>query len=176
MLQSGQMRSITSAIFKDMKINFDGFMPFLAELATEKLIKNQLMQKTETVVELYLLDGFDFSSRDSGSESDPYLVVSCGNFHLNDRSNYQIDQACPEFYKRLQFPAVFPGAQPVVIEAYDYDDLFGDDLIGKTTIDLDDRFFSPNWQAVEEKPIEHRQLHHPCTNLSQGVICLWLDV
>jgi len=32
-----------------------------------------------------------------------------------------------------------------VIKAYDFDDLFGDDLIGKTVIDLDDRFFNPIW-------------------------------
>jgi len=31
------------------------------------------------------------------------------------------------------------------IEFFDYDDLFGDDLIGKTYIDLDDRFFNPEW-------------------------------
>lgn len=45
-----------------------------------------------------------------------------------------------------EFDAEFPGAPPLVIKAYDYDDLFGDDLIGKTTIDLDDRFFCPDWQ------------------------------
>jgi len=43
---------------------------------------------------------------------------------------------------------------PLVIEAWDYDDLFGDDLIGSTTIDLDDRFFNPNWRRLEDKPIE----------------------
>jgi hypothetical protein len=32
-----------------------------------------------------------------------------------------------------------------MIEAFDFDDLFGHDLIGKTYIDLDDRFFNPNW-------------------------------
>jgi hypothetical protein len=45
-----------------------------------------------------------------------------------------------------EFDAEFPGAAPLVIKAYDYDDLFGDDLIGKTVIDLDDRFFCPEWQ------------------------------
>lgn len=44
----------------------------------------------------------------------------------------------------------------MVIEAYDFDDLFGDDLIGKTVVDLDDRFFSGDWQALDEKPIEYR--------------------
>ena len=46
---------------------------------------------------------------------------------------------------RLEFGATFPGSKPIIIEAYDYDDIFGDDLIGKTVLDLDDRFFTPNW-------------------------------
>jgi len=40
----------------------------------------------------------------------------------------------------------------------DYDDFFGDDLIGYTYIDLDDRFYSQNWGAMEDKPIEYRDL------------------
>lgn len=44
----------------------------------------------------------------------------------------------------------------MIVEAFDFDDLFGDDLIGRTVVDLDDRFFSPDWQAMEEKPIEWR--------------------
>ena len=47
--------------------------------------------------------------------------------------------------KRLDFNVSFPGAPMLAIEAYDYDLLFGDDLIGMTSIDLDDRFFNPKW-------------------------------
>ena len=39
----------------------------------------------------------------------------------------------------FEFSASFPGAAPLVIEAYDYDLLFGDELIGKSVLDLDDR-------------------------------------
>jgi hypothetical protein len=41
---------------------------------------------------------------------------------------------------------------------------------------LDDRYFSVDWQALEHKPIEQRQLYHPSSNLSQGVISCWLDI
>ena len=61
------------------------------------------------------------------------------------RDSYKIDEPNPKFNKYFEFSGTFPGAAPLIIEAYDYDDLFGDDLIGKTSIDLDDRFFCGNW-------------------------------
>jgi hypothetical protein len=31
---------------------------------------------------------------------------------------------------------------------WDYDLLFGDDMIGETVIDLEDRYFSADWQSL----------------------------
>ena len=76
----------------------------------------------------------------------------------------------------LEFNASFPGASPIEIYIYDYDDLFGDDLIGKTLIDLDDREFCPEWKALKYKPIEYRELYHPSTSLSQGSVICWVDI
>lgn len=45
----------------------------------------------------------------------------------------------------VEFEATFPGCPLLNLAVYDYDDLFGDDLIGETKIDLEDRFFSPEW-------------------------------
>jgi len=58
----------------------------------------------------------------------------------------------------------------------DYNDLFGDDFIGETHIDLEDRFFSPEWQSIKEKPIEYRDLYHPSSSISQGTVKLWLEI
>ena len=113
---------------------------------------------------LYLLSGFNFASRDIGSASDPYMIVKCGNRTYNLRDKYQLDEPCPVFNEVFEFNTSFPGTQPLEIMAYDYDDLFGDDLIGKTVIDLDDRFFSPEWRAISNKPIEYRELYHPSSN------------
>ena len=54
--------------------------------------------------------------------------------------------------------------------------MFGDDLIGETVVDLDDRFFCPDWQSIEEKPVEYRQLRHPSSSVSQGVIKMWVEL
>lgn len=101
-----------------------------------------------------MIEAYDLASRDFGSESDPYFTVKCGTFTYSNRDRYKIDCSCPKFGEHVTFPATFPGVKPVVIECHDYDDLFGDDLIGTTIIDLDDRYFTQTWQALEEKPLE----------------------
>lgn len=58
----------------------------------------------------------------------------------------------------------------------DYDPLFSDDYIGKTEIDIESRFFDPNWQALAEKPIETRPLSCDEYFDSQGFVSLWVDI
>ena len=92
-----------------------------------------------------MLEGFNFAKRDAFSESDPYLFIKCGKTEFNEQKNYQLDTACPEFFKCYDFITDFPGAPVVEILAYDYDDFFGDELIGKSILELDDRYFSQQW-------------------------------
>ena len=54
----------------------------------------------------------------------------------------------------------------MLIEAYDYDGFFGDDLIGISKIDLDDRFYSQSWLAIEDKPIEYRDLYEDSSTIT----------
>jgi len=128
-----------------MNIDDDRLLEFFKDASYDEVIKKQLLSRTQCKIELYVLEGFDFASRDIGSHSDPYLFVKCGNREFSERDNYQLDEANPKFYKLFEFTGEFPGAPMIEIEAYDYDDLFGDDLIGKTSIDLDDRFFNGDW-------------------------------
>jgi hypothetical protein len=62
------------------------------------------------------------------------------------------------------------------IYAMDYDDLFGDDLIGSTSVDLEDRFFLPEWRALLNKPVEFRSLYHPSMCNSQGQLKMWIEI
>ncbi len=149
-----------------MGLKLPALTTFLESIAFGGMIKDLLKKQTDAVVHLYLLSGYDFASRDIGSPSDPYLIVTCGDTEINDRDNYQNDEPNPKFNVRHDFSVSFPGAPPLIIEAYDYDLLFGDDLIGKTSVDLDDRFFNPKWQAIDEKPIETRELYHMSSSLN----------
>ena len=94
------------------------------------------------------------------------MVLKCGKKEFSERDNYQLDEPNPKFYKHYDFEVTFPGAELLYIKAYDYDDLFGDDLIGETYIDLDDRYFSPEWQSIKNKPIEYRSIYHPSSTIS----------
>lgn len=82
----------------------------------------------------------------------------------------------PTFHKCYEYTVSFPGSPVIQIEAWDYDLLFGDDFIGKTKLDLDDRFFNKEWKGIENKPIEYRDLYHPTSSISQGVIKMWCEI
>ena len=121
----------------------------IAEHVSSYLFRQQLAARlnetTKCQVRLYMIEGFNFAQRDLFSASDPYLFIRCGKIEFNEVKNYQLDTSEPEFYKCFEFYMDFPGAPPVEICAYDYDDFFGDDLIGKSMLDLDDRYFCQAW-------------------------------
>ena len=143
-----------------MDCRMPNLVTFLQDVSLDDMIRGALSRKTEAIVHLYLIQGYEFASRDIGSPSDPFLIVTCGDQTEGKEEDYQDDEPNPKFMCRYDFNVSFPGAPPLVIVAYDYDLLFGNDLIGKTSIDLDDRFFNPKWQAIDEKPIETRELYH----------------
>jgi Ca2+-dependent lipid-binding protein len=138
----------------------------LANLESDETLNRLLLAETKCVVRLYVLSAYDLASRDNGGFSDPYLKLHLGNKTYNERDNYILDEPNPEFNKYYDFEAKFPGCPPLVMNVMDYDDIFGDDSIGTTSIDLEDRFFSLDWQSIKQKPIEYRQLYHPSTSVS----------
>lgn len=92
-----------------------------------------------------MLSGFNMAKRDLFSKSDPYLVLKCGNKVYSERDNYQLDCDNPDFYKSYDFMVDLPGAPILEIECWDFDGFFGDEIIGTTVIDLDDRYYSLSW-------------------------------
>ncbi|KAF4323979.1 hypothetical protein BBO99_00002154 [Phytophthora kernoviae] len=105
---------------------------------------------------------------------------------LPDRKNYIEDTTEPDFYKMFMINSKLPGASMLTIEAMDHDLIGGDDLIGKTTIDLEDRLFDRRWQAMGKmyetssrlclKPLETRTLNIPTSKAPMGTIKLWIDI
>ena len=101
-----------------------------------------------------------------------------------------------DFYKMIEMDCELPGTSQLVIDVMDKDTIGYDDLIGSTTIDLEDRWFDSRWQELGKefmcpqegkdsdgkkfrwavKPIELRTLYVSNNNKSQGVVSCYLDI
>jgi Ca2+-dependent lipid-binding protein len=150
--------------------------PKITTMNFQDYMSQMLMMKTQCMIKVYIISAFDLASRDVGSHSDPYVVLKLGNTVVNERDNYQLDEPNPVIGKVFNFETTFPGALPLKLQFFDYDDLFGDDLIGESIIDLEDRFFSADWQSLKHKPIEYRQIYHKSTSVAQGVCKMWIEI
>jgi len=176
MMDSAEGRAKFSHEMQHMGVAHLKITKHLADLESDETLKRLLNQINKCVVRIYIVSAYNLASRDNGGFSDPYCIVKCGRKVYNERDNYQEDEPNPGIYKSFDFEATFPGAPPIELTLMDYDLIFGDESIGTTLIDLEDRFFSPDWQAFQSKPIEYRKLTHPSSQMSQGVVKLWVEI
>lgn len=160
LIEDPQERVKLKLKMRSLNISHLNITDHLVNLHSDVILKRQLMSKNRCIVRAYMVSAFNLSSRDNGSASDPYLVLKCNDKVYNERDIYQLDEPNPKFNKHYDFEGVFPGCSPLQIDVWDYDDIFGDDLIGTTIVDLEDRYFSLEWQSLHEKPIEYRQIYH----------------
>ncbi|KRX05452.1 C2 domain [Pseudocohnilembus persalinus] len=96
----------------------------------------------------------------------------------------------PDFYVSYDFDIVLPGSAILTLQVWsDQMALFGgDELVGQTKIDIEDRYFSDKWNAInkacysqqkEKKfkmPMEQRNLVLPDTAGSVGRLECWIEV
>lgn len=151
----------------------------------------RLLKAMPYEVRVYVLDGVGFAPMDLGlngrpGKSDPYLRLTLGKQKVDDRKNFIDDSTDPDFYKMFTISAMLPGASILTIEAMDHDFIGGDDLIGSTSIDLEDRLFDQRWQDMGKlyetssrlrlKPLETRTLNIPTSKAPMGTIKLWIDI
>jgi hypothetical protein len=147
----------------------------------------KLREPQQLVVRVYVLRASNLQSKDSNGYSDPFLRLKLGKDIISDRANYKKKTLSPEFYKMFSFNAVLPGPSQLEVAVWDHD-LITDDLIGKTTIDLEDRWFHRDWQRIGHdhpklaeaggclKPVEYRHLYTDKRSTSQGFVQLWVDI
>ncbi|RLN32134.1 hypothetical protein BBJ28_00019767 [Nothophytophthora sp. Chile5] len=140
------------------------------------------------VVRLYVLRGRNLQAKNANGFSDPYLRLKLGGTRLNDRVHGCTNTLQPEFFRTFELETTLPGASHLEIAVWDRG-LVSDELIGATTIDLEDRWFHREWQQIGEghpshgkavgglKPIEYRHLYVPQSrSTSQGFLQLWVDI
>ncbi len=61
---------------------------------------------------------------------------------INDKENYVTANLNPMFGKMFELPATLPMDRTLKVTVMDWDRFSGDDLIGETEIDLENRYFS----------------------------------
>merc|ERR1711933_148578 len=134
-----------------------------------------LVQTRTIAVRLYILNGINLVLTDRDNSSDPYLVIKLGKTKFSTRKRYIPNTLRPEFHEPFEFHTTLPGPSHITIEIWDWDGI-GDDLVGKTIIDIEDRWFSKVWRRLKVKPLEERTLHNPRSSASYGKLRLWLDM
>ncbi|KAL5475170.1 hypothetical protein EMCRGX_G027237 [Ephydatia muelleri] len=86
--------------------------------------------------------GMDLQPSDPGGKLDPYIKLKIGKTEINDKENYIPNQLNPMFGKVFEIPALIPLDHTLQVTVMDWDLTSADDLIGTTTIDLENRLIS----------------------------------
>jgi hypothetical protein len=142
----------------------------------EKLTKSILV-KHEVIIRVYILELRDLPAKDALSDSDPYIKIYFGEEKkFDEQKNHHNDKKIVSWFKHYDILSMFPGDSTLRIEVWDYNPIFRDELIGSTSIDLEDRYFNSEWQQLKFKPIEVRSLTHPDISGKQGNISLWVEI
>lgn len=162
----------------------------------EPKLMEMLMKPKGYKIRLYVLKVLSITPKDfdmfgKPAKSDPYLIVRLGKETFNDREN-AIDDVTEAFlYKMIELNATLPGTSQLNIDLMDKNDFRSDVLIGKTIVDLEDRWFDQRWQNEgidnvvlpsgsgtdladirwQTKPIESRSMYIPSMKTSQVSSC-----
>jgi len=153
--------------------------------AKDPPIIKEIQRQSAYQVRLYVLSGRGLTPTDAGThKADPYLKVSLGDTEHGDRNNFQTATLSPDFYQRFDFVTKLPGVSQLHISVHDKNLLF-DELIGTTTIDLEDRWFNAKWRQSGrfdpitkklKKSVESRALWAPTSTNPQGYLTCWVDI
>ncbi|KAM3144321.1 hypothetical protein pb186bvf_003485 [Paramecium bursaria] len=146
----------------------------------------EIITKSAVTVQIYILDCSNLPPKDFDSMSDPYIQIKLGDQVVDNQKEYKQDDCNPKFYKLFTISTELPGASDLIIQVYDYDDLycrwyyiqlFIKELIGQTVIDIEERYsFQQRFRQLKHVPIETRQLYHPSSSISQGDIRLFVEI
>ncbi|MED6255831.1 Fer-1-like protein 6 [Ataeniobius toweri] len=94
------------------------------------------------LIRVYIVSASNLHPADPDGKADPYIFLRLGKNEIKDRDNYIPKQLNPVFGRSFEMQATFPQESLLSVLIYDFDLVGGDDLIGETRIDLENRFYS----------------------------------
>ena len=182
----GKFKGLIRIVEKDKQLEYEdeikkseekGDKSKMINLNKYENLQKKLISKSNIIVRIYILELNNLAKRDAFSDSDPYIKILVNEKEvINERKNYQEDKKDCKWYKHYDIPVEIPGSSSLKLEVWDWDEILSDDLIGYTTIDLEDRFYNEDWQNMKYKPIEVRPLLHPDIEGAQGKAIMWLEM
>lgn len=102
-----------------------------------------LMSEIPVVIRVYIAKAIGLRPRDEDSASDPYIKIKFGDVVISDRDNFLRNQSNPIFGRKFEFFSTIPTKSTIMkISIFDKDEFTDDDMIGSTTIDIEDRMRS----------------------------------
>ncbi|XP_025096654.1 myoferlin-like isoform X4 [Pomacea canaliculata] len=96
----------------------------------------------ECLVRVYVVSALELQPNDPTGLADPYIEIALGKKKMNSRDNYIPNTIDPVFGRLFEMTAVLPLDKDLIIRVKDYDLVTSDDLIGETSIDLENRYLS----------------------------------
>jgi hypothetical protein len=150
--------------------------------------------KIEVTVRAYIVRAFRLTAKDAGNSSDPYVKATIDGVtgswpkgHPN--AGKEVEKTVipktlnPYFGQVYEWKNIsMPGTPALKVEVFD-DDMLGDDPMGLTEIDVEERFFSEEWRklgvgedSVVRRPSECRDLFLGESKITQGSIEMWIEI
>jgi len=136
-------------------------------------------------VRLYILRALNLLGTDPAGDVDGYLRVRVGDRTiLNTRDRYFKDcfNTVP-FFETVETTITLPGNALISVDVYDRDFMpTSDDLVGSTSIDLEDRIYSPMYNDQDvgaggpRPPLEWRALYKPEYRTPTGTLEMWCEI
>ena len=158
-------------------IEEDNFVETIKETPAPRL--RQIFREEMTKVRIHCYWATNLSSRPDGKAPAPFLKVYNGTGGHQVKTGKVMDNTInPEFWTSFELAAMLPGQAILHVELWDYT-LLKENLIGGTTIDLEDRYYSQKWkemQAMQKMPRELRQLTNETSSNVQGNIIMKLEI
>lgn len=160
-------------------------------LTVAETIPLKLLREARYTVRLYVIRGQNLQPVD-GNSCDPYLRVKLSKDVDERAKSHKLRTLKPDLYETFEFRTTLPGPSILKIQVKDWNRFYPvHELVGETKIDLEDRWYHPEWQKLGElapddpnrrenynklKPIEVRNLRKETSSVVQGQLHLWLEI
>ena len=134
-------------------------------------ILKQIQSPRRFRVRVYVLEATFLSSR--ATTIDPFVTVTLGK-NVKKGETLKKKASHVELYQHFELMCKIPGDSTLTVDLTDWNPLGINELLGSTSIDVEERWFSEDWQRMTTKPIEHRDLF--LRSKKVGKLACWVDI